>query len=900
MKSTQHKVIYSFFTFILSFSLFPNIVSAQFWTEDFSVTNVVAGGEANGYVGNNPGAWSITTLPGNNAGGFPNIWYIACTEASMQPNNCGDVCPPVPLPPPTPFVAQSLHIGTGLLGDNGALYVETGGFLTDTELRAESPTINCTGQTNINLSFNYIEFGEGVNDNAQVWYFDGATWSMLADMPKTLCGDGSGGPCNTLTCDGLSQGYWTAFSIALPASADNNPNVKIGFYWKNIDDGAATDPSVAIGSIELTSPATANTITAGNLIGPFCACATANLPFASTGTFNTGNVYTAQLSDAAGSFASPVSLGTFASTANVGNIGLTFPCNTPSGAGYMIQIVSSAPNATSAAIGPFTITAGVPLSVNVTANPGTAICPGECITFNTTVTNGGAAPTYQWQINGVNAPAPSTVDSLTSCTLLAGDQVTVIVTSNLACVTNSPDTSVAQVITNVASSPFSVSLTTVPSPLTICAGEPITLTATTVNGGATPTYQWTVNGTQIPTATTQTLTYNGTPVPIADGTEVCVISESSLGCASNSPDTVCATVTVISSIVPSVTITADTSSICVGGTVNFSSSVINGGASPTYQWFINANAAPGGNNSTFTTSSLVPGDLVSLLITSSSSCASTPTATSNSIAIDILPYETPTISILTSTGVCPGQSVTFISSQTGGGTSPQYQWYLNDDVLLGSGANLTVNSSVFQDDDTLSCTMISNYLCLLEDTVYSNNYIIQLLAPAELDLGPDVSILFGESYKTDPEINGPVSLGVYLWAPDSTLSCNTCLNPIATPSLTTNYFVTYKNTAGCVARDTLKIEVKPNYEIFIPTGFSPNNDNINDVFYVRGPFIKTVNMKVWDRFGGLIFESPYSNYGWDGTNNFKDINTGVYVYYITVQFRDGVTKEFKGNITLSR
>jgi hypothetical protein len=58
--------------------------------------------------------------------------------------------------------------------------------LTDTELRAESPTINCSGQTGITLSFNYIEFGDGTEDNAQVWYFDGVTWSMLADMPKTI------------------------------------------------------------------------------------------------------------------------------------------------------------------------------------------------------------------------------------------------------------------------------------------------------------------------------------------------------------------------------------------------------------------------------------------------------------------------------------------------------------------------------------------------------------------------------------------------------------------------------------------------------------------------------------------------------------------------------------------
>ncbi len=904
MKSTTQKslssIIFSFFILLC----LANSAKAQFWTEDFVPTNFQPDGAAIGYVGDNPGAWTVTSLPGNAGGANANVWYVSCFEASMQPNNCGDVCPGVPVPPPTPYIAQSLHIGTGILGDNGALYAETGFNLTDTEIRAESPTINCTGQTGINLSFNYIEFGESTNDNAQVWYFDGATWAFLADMPKTNCGDGLGGPCNIVTCDGFSQGYWTAFSIALPASADNNPNVKIGFYWQNIDDGIATDPSVAIGRIQLTSPATANTITAGNLIGPFCACATANLPFASTGTFNTGNVYEAQLSDAAGIFgSSPVSLGTFTSTANVGNIGLTIPCNTPTGAGYMIQIVSSAPNATSTAIGPFTITAALPLSVTVTANPGTAICPGECVIFTATPTNGGAAPTFQWQVNGVNGTAPSTNATYEDCNLQAGDQVTVIVTSNLSCVSNSPATSTAQTITNVATVPFSVTLGTNPSPFIICSGETVSLFASTTNGGSTPTFAWTANDILLPGFNNDTLVYSGAPIPITDGTEICVIGTSSIpGCVTNSPDTICAIVTVVSSVAPTVSIAADSTTICVGGTVTFTSAITNGGANPTYQWFIGATAVPAplGTGSTFTTSALAPGDVVSLTITSSSTCVTTPTSSSNIIAINVLPYETQTISIAPNSGICPGQGVTFISSQTGGGTNPQYSWYLNDTILLGSSSTLTVNSSIFQNNDTVTCVMISNYACLLNDTAFSNAYNVQLLSPAQLDLGDDVSIFYGESYKTDPEINGPVNLGVYLWSPDSTLSCNTCLNPIATPTLTTSYVLVYRNTTGCVARDTIKVEVKPNYEVFIPSGFSPNGDNQNDVFYARGPFIRGVNMKVWDRFGGLIFESPYANYGWDGTKDFKDVNTGVYVYYITVDFLDGVTKEFKGNITLSR
>ncbi len=913
MKATFHKIhkllLYTLFLFLIH----PTHIFAQFWTEDFIPTNTVPNSEANGYAGAN-GTWTVTNLPGN-TGADANKFFISCTEAGMIAGVCGAGCNAGPFPPTTPLIGQSLHVGSvpsmfAILcpnGDCGATYSAGDGGLgfsdASTEIRAESPTINCSGQSNITVTFNYIEFGDASIDNASFWYFDGATWAQLLDMPKTSCGDGSGGPCNAVPCDGMSQGLWTAStSIALPASANNNANVKVGFRWVNDNDGQGTDPSFAVTRIQLTSPTTTNTITAGTLVGPFCAGATVQLPFQSTGTFTTGNVYTAQLSDNAGSFASPVNIGTFPSTANVGNITITIPPGTPAGTGYMIQIVSSNPSATSNAIGPFTINQSVPLSVTVTANPSTPICPGQCVDFTATPTNGGTAPTYQWQINGVNAPAPSTSSTYTNCNLQNNDQVTVIVTSNEACVTNSPATSTPVSITVTNSLPFSVSLTTIPNPLAICAGDTVELTANTINGG-TATYIWTVNGTTIPGLTSQSVLYGGNPVPLVDGTQICVISSSSLtGCVTNSPDTACATVSIVTSVIPTVTITADTLQICAGGTVNFTSAITNGGSAPGYQWLINNNPvpAPAGTGSSFSTATLNPGDGVSLQLTSSSSCVSNPTAFSNVVSVNVLPFLTPSVTIAPGTGICPGQNVTFSPSTNGGGTNPKFFWYLNGTNLLGTTASLTVNTSVFDEGDTVTCTMVSNYLCKSIDTVYSNKYVVHILAAATLDLGPDVSITYGESHKMDPEINGPVATGVYLWTPDSTLSCNTCLIPTATPTITTDFVMVYRNSNGCAARDTIRIEVKPNYDVFIPSGFSPNGDNVNDAFYVRGAYIRSVNMKVWDKWGELVFESPYLYYGWDGTNKYKNVNTGVYIYYVTVVFIDGTTKEFKGNITLSR
>lgn len=138
---------------------------------------------------------------------------------------------------------NTLHVTSVFNPAGGAAY-DAGGlcgllFCPQADRRCESPVINCSGQTNIQVNFNYIENGQTTFDNATLWYFDGASWSQVDDMPKTLTG-----------CSG--QGLWTTRSITLPASANNNPNVRIAFRWVNNDDGAGTDPSFAVDDITIS------------------------------------------------------------------------------------------------------------------------------------------------------------------------------------------------------------------------------------------------------------------------------------------------------------------------------------------------------------------------------------------------------------------------------------------------------------------------------------------------------------------------------------------------------------------------------------------------------------------------------------------------------------------------
>src|SRR3989338_2010156 len=126
-----------------------------------------------------------------------------------------------------------------------------------------------------------------------------------------------------------------------------------------LGDGAGNDITVN-GTTSCGAPA--NTITTSIVFTPpfsvDCAVPTSALgsvDFTSTGTFTGGNTYTAELSDAAGSFASPQVIGSISSTANSGNIPITIPSTQMSGTGYIIRVVSSAPSTIGSNSATFTI-----------------------------------------------------------------------------------------------------------------------------------------------------------------------------------------------------------------------------------------------------------------------------------------------------------------------------------------------------------------------------------------------------------------------------------------------------------------------------------------------------------------------------------------------------------------
>jgi gliding motility-associated-like protein len=116
------------------------------------------------------------------------------------------------------------------------------------------------------------------------------------------------------------------------------------------------------------------------------------------------------------------------------------------------------------------------------------ICAGTVVAFTAAPVNGGSNPSYQWYVNGV---AKDNGAVFTSSSLSNNDRVTVTMTSNAGCVSNSPVTSAPIVMTVLPVRP--VSVTVAADTNNICDAVPITLSAAPTNGGSAPAYQWYVN-----------------------------------------------------------------------------------------------------------------------------------------------------------------------------------------------------------------------------------------------------------------------------------------------------------------------------------------------------------------------------------------------------------------------
>jgi gliding motility-associated-like protein len=366
-------------------------------------------------------------------------------------------------------------------------------------------------------------------------------------------------------------------------------------------------------------------------------------------------------------------------------------------------------------------------SVSIVANPAGAICAGTNVSFSASGTSTGAAPVYQWYINGTAAGANS--PNFSSASLNNGDIVKVSMTSNAFCPV--PATVNSNQVVMQVNPLLTPSVTIATNAFPACQGAAVNFTSAAVNSGSAPVYQWFVNG--IATGSNSSSLLLST---LNNGDSIKVKLTSNAICATPAvtySNTLASDILPI--LAPAAAITLNPAGVvCNGDSIYVISNVQNGGSSANYQWLLNGNNTAG--NVPVYGSVFADNDTIQLIITSSYQCAVPLTDTSNMLVTNIAPNLTPsvTISVNPQGAVCPGDQLIFTAAAVNGGSSPVYEWLVNG--LPAGGNNSVFTSTALADGDVVRVRVTSSEMCVTNAIANSNSVVVDI-SP---NIVPDVTI----------------------------------------------------------------------------------------------------------------------------------------------------------------
>ncbi|MFD2514097.1 gliding motility-associated C-terminal domain-containing protein [Pontibacter locisalis] len=257
---------------------------------------------------------------------------------------------------------------------------------------------------------------------------------------------------------------------------------------------------------------------------------------------------------------------------------------------------------------------------------------------------------------------------------------------------------------------------------------------------------------------------------------------------------------------------------------------------------------------------------------------------SEAVAITILPLPaSPTLTVKDARA-CVGGSATLEVVNGNGNT---YEWFTSatggDPVFVGP---TFVTPELFQ-NTTYYVQAVNNNECTSATRTAAN---VTVVTP-EANAGNDITIIQGRT--AELRATGGTT---YLWEPAEGLSNPNVANPIARPDVTTTYTVTVTTAEGCVDTDEVTVEVIP--ALSIPNAFTPNRDNVNEVWEIGNiENYPDVRVEVFNRWGNLIFTSNGYGTPWDGTYNGENLPVATYYYMI---YLNKTEKPISGHVTIIR
>ncbi len=309
--------------------------------------------------------------------------------------------------------------------------------------------------------------------------------------------------------------------------------------------------------------------------------------------------------------------------------------------------------------------------------------------------------------------------------------------------------------------------------------------------------------------------------------------------------------------------------MCLGSTLQLTAT-----GAQTYSWFPTSSLSSGNG----ATVSAFPFTNTNYTVIGANTVSNNVCTSQTIISVSVIP--TVTAQVPSSMSVCAGQSATI--SASGGNT---FSW------LPSTGLNNPFSGTVI-------ATPLSNTIYTVNVSI--NNYCGNI-ATVAVNVNPNPVVNAGNDtifyFDSNMFLNAN-GTGTLTWIYGDGIVCKVCPNSQIVPQQSSCYIVETVNDKGCKATDEVCVTIIKESAIYVPNTFTPNKDGLNDVFYIYGVDINEMDLKIYNRFGQIIFTSKDQLSGWNGYYNNELCPMGVYVWFLKFTDREGKQMYKKGHVTL--
>ena len=198
------------------------------------------------------------------------------------------------------------------------------------------------------------------------------------------------------------------------------------------------------------------------------------------------------------------------------------------------------------------------------------------------------------------------------------------------------------------------------------------------------------------------------------------------------------------------------------------------------------------------------------------------------------------------------------------------------------------------------------YSLMVEDafgcrSLVADEVKINVTPSVKIDAGPDTIAAMNQPVRLSVRELSSAGVVSYTWTPAFDLSDASSASPIATLRADQRFVVTGTTADGCEGRDEIVVKVYKGPDIYMPTGFTPNNDGLNDLLMPVPVGVRDFKyLRVYNRWGQLVFQTNNAHIGWNGYWNGVQQPTGTYVWMAEGTDYKGNQISRKGVVTIIR